>query len=209
MSIDPFEIRLEFMGLLERLNATQQALSKTTSFALMYMEHSEALYSCIMERMEKTSIFDRLNLFYLIDTLVNSTTNGEDYREFIKNDLKTILDLVVPLDGSLNVKHVTKILDGWIRKEIFENNLLNELKEYISNKTKSSHVPGTKGDIIRRIEEDRERHKKAKENVWMQNINASDYDECEFHALWDKTGALDDSDEKQILLEIGNWNKII
>lgn len=49
----------------------------------------------------------------------------------------------------------------------------------------------TKEDILRRIEEDRERHKRLRESLWV--VPAND-DEWEFQHAWDNTSDLCDVD---------------
>jgi CTD kinase subunit gamma len=54
MSFDPFEARLQFLGLLRNLNASQQSIQKVVSYALKYgRKCGEDLWDCIVEECGK------------------------------------------------------------------------------------------------------------------------------------------------------------
>lgn len=56
MSFDPFEARLQFLGLLRKLNASQQSIQTVVSYALKYgRKCGEDLWDCIMEECGKVS----------------------------------------------------------------------------------------------------------------------------------------------------------
>jgi CTD kinase subunit gamma len=50
---DPFECRLTFLSLLNKLNASQQAIQKVANYAMRHRKLSEDLYSCIIEELEQ------------------------------------------------------------------------------------------------------------------------------------------------------------
>jgi CTD kinase subunit gamma len=50
---DPFECRLMFLSLLQKLNASQQSIHKVASYAMRHRKLSEDLYSCIIEQLDK------------------------------------------------------------------------------------------------------------------------------------------------------------
>lgn len=53
---DPFECRLNFLSLLDKLNASQQSIHKVASYAVRHRKWAEDLYSCLLEELEKVSI---------------------------------------------------------------------------------------------------------------------------------------------------------
>jgi len=55
MDVDPFEARMEFLGLLGKLNASQHSILKVGNFALRNRNLYEDLYNCITEELEKVS----------------------------------------------------------------------------------------------------------------------------------------------------------
>jgi CTD kinase subunit gamma len=52
---DPFECRLEFTSLLQKLNASQQSIQKVANYAMRNKRLSEDLYSCVLESLEQVS----------------------------------------------------------------------------------------------------------------------------------------------------------
>jgi len=57
MSFDPFEARLQFLGLLRNLNASQQSIQKVVSYALKYgRKCGEDLWDCIVEECGKVEM---------------------------------------------------------------------------------------------------------------------------------------------------------
>ena len=60
MSLDPFEVRLQFLQLLRKLNASQASIHKVVSFAVKYGSRcSEDLWECIIEECGKASRVSR------------------------------------------------------------------------------------------------------------------------------------------------------
>lgn len=53
---DPFECRLEFTSLLQKLNASQQSIQKVANYAMRNKRLSEDLYSCVLESLEQVSL---------------------------------------------------------------------------------------------------------------------------------------------------------
>jgi CTD kinase subunit gamma len=52
---DPFECRLAFTSLLQKLNASQQSIQKVANYAMRHRRLSEDLYSCVIEELEQVS----------------------------------------------------------------------------------------------------------------------------------------------------------
>ena len=51
--MDPFECRLNFIALLEKLNASQQSIHKVAHYAVRHCNLAEDLYSCLLEQLDK------------------------------------------------------------------------------------------------------------------------------------------------------------
>ena len=48
-AMDPFQIRMDFLDLLRRLNASQQSIRTIVSFALRYaMQSADDIWDCVM-----------------------------------------------------------------------------------------------------------------------------------------------------------------
>lgn len=55
-SMDPFEVRVRFTGLLANLNASVTSATKAAQYAIKYREMDEDLHSCIIEQLERVSV---------------------------------------------------------------------------------------------------------------------------------------------------------
>ena len=91
--MDPFEVRLQFLAQLKRLDAyvqlmhffvstksvyvwsrTQQSIRKVVTFALkFYSRCGDDLWDCLVEECQKGSINTRINILYLLDTLCETS----------------------------------------------------------------------------------------------------------------------------------------
>ncbi|KAH7929564.1 hypothetical protein BV22DRAFT_1029421 [Leucogyrophana mollusca] len=206
--MDPFEVRMQFLSLLRKLNATQQSIQKVVSYALKYFSRcGEDLWDCIVEECQKGSINHRINILYFLDSLCEtsllakshsqvdpststaSTTKskGAFYVDFVARDLEQIVEYVVPQgrQGLPNLTSTKQILESWRSKRVIDPQKVDDVMTILdarqpsldtsgSNPTDSS-APSTsslsRNDIFKRIEEDRERHKRLRERRWVQPVS--------------------------------------
>lgn len=56
-TIDPFEVRMRFSSQLQHLNASVTSSQKAAQYALKYKDMDEDLHSCILEQLEKVSLY--------------------------------------------------------------------------------------------------------------------------------------------------------
>jgi hypothetical protein len=54
---DPFEVRMRFTSQLQHLNASVTSSQKAAHYALKYRDMDEDLHSCILEQLERVSLF--------------------------------------------------------------------------------------------------------------------------------------------------------
>lgn len=54
---DPFECRLTFLSLLEKLNASQQSITKVANYAVRHRKVAEDLYRCLVDELEQVIVF--------------------------------------------------------------------------------------------------------------------------------------------------------
>ncbi|KAF8546340.1 hypothetical protein OG21DRAFT_1518210 [Imleria badia] len=213
--MDPFEVRMQFLGLLRKLNATQQSIQKVVGYALKYFSRcGEDLWECIIEECQKGSVNHRINILYFLDSLCESSLlakahqpssaessshakqiNTSFYVDYVSRDLRQIVECVVPVgrQGLPNLTSTKQILENWRTKRIIEPQRVDEAMQVLSSRQTqaaetsvasasaptsrppSSRGPGSKddahlsrGEIFKRIEEDRERHKRLRERRWVQ-----------------------------------------
>ncbi|KAH9925850.1 CTD kinase subunit gamma CTK3-domain-containing protein [Epithele typhae] len=221
--MDPFEVRMQFLTLLRRLDASQTSIKKIVGYALKYFPScGEDLWDCIMEECQKGSLNVRINILYLLDTLCEtcllalsrpplppvpgqlpaststSSTHTPSYVDYVARDLRTLADYVVPpgAQGTPNYLSAVKVLESWRTKRVvpapaldavlatFEERRADALAAAAAAASAASvdgtPIPNAPGsalaldphEIKRRMEEDRERHKRLRERRWVQVVGA-------------------------------------
>ncbi|KAG4305863.1 hypothetical protein PORY_000773 [Pneumocystis oryctolagi] len=218
MVLDPFEGRLAFLEILKKLTASQQSQIKTAQFALRHKDLDEDLYNCVLEELElvaitftyneKSNIFQsslnsRVNIIYFLETLCDySYRNGCDsYISMIRKDIVKIAKAVAPPgpQGAANVSAVRKVIENLKNKAYIDNRDFLEIEASLSKRddkctnTIQNKDIFSKEEIFRRIEEDRERHKRLRENIWA--VPEGDIGvNVEFENAWETTSSLDEYD---------------
>ncbi|CAG8561085.1 5484_t:CDS:1 [Diversispora eburnea] len=204
--MDPFDARLYFISVLKKVNASQQSIQSCTTFALRHNKYYEDLYRCIMEVMQKATIASRMNLFYFLDSLCAKSKKADftKYLEYIQRDLKKIVvDLVCERDeGCFNLINTLKVLKSWKEKNYIEISVIENAEKFLLEwKGEKNYPPRLKlpkTDIIKRIEEDRERAKHHREDIWWVDKS---HEDGEAVRLWEECSELSDSDYQEILTE--------
>ncbi|KAF8138931.1 CTD kinase subunit gamma CTK3-domain-containing protein [Boletus edulis] len=201
--MDPFEVRMQFLGLLRKLNATQQSIQKVVGYALKY-------FSRCGEDLWEAPLIHRINILYFLDSLCESSllakahqpipaessscypsslltpharhakqANTSFYVDYVSRDLRQIVECVVPVgrQGLPNLTSTKQILENWRTKRIIEPQRVDEVMQRPplphNPHPRAVLVPETMhislaGEIFKRIEEDRERHKRLRERRWVQ-----------------------------------------
>jgi len=173
-------------------------------------------------------------LDYLCDISKREGCTG--YINSVTRDLPRIVDLVAPgtKAGAMNIKVVLKVLQCLQQKSLVPASLVAEITSQLEIRSKEAEVgianPGTTGLVERndgineldhetidqRMEEDRERHKRLREDAW-----AMDFDK-EADAMMEaarKAGGLtdklvqeckDDGRERDVAVELDrkNWEEL-
>ncbi|KAI7871158.1 CTD kinase subunit gamma CTK3-domain-containing protein [Spinellus fusiger] len=205
---DPFECRLVFLSLLNKLNASQQSIYKVASYAMRHRKLSEDLYSCLIEELEQASLNARLNIVYVLDAIFSASVKSRftGYVDLTKSDLERIIQAVVPNDpkGVVNLPNMRKILHHWKQKRIFDTSDIEKAEKPLLGRETNSHTASSDGfskqDILRRMEEDRERHKRLREEIWIRSTEEPP--EAEFEQLWENTDGLDlETDYEAMMVE--------
>ncbi|WVQ77882.1 hypothetical protein IAR50_007587 [Cryptococcus sp. DSM 104548] len=185
MSFDPFETRIRFLQLLKSLNASQQSIHKGTAFAIKYGSRcGEDLWECIVEQIGKGTLNTRINIFYFLDSLLEESLalgpSETPYQELVTKNLQLLIDKVVPdtTSGILNLKSTKQILESWRLRRVVEPSVVEGVLEVMEGRTyetapsnKRNHEHAfSRNEIVRRMEEDRERHKRLRERIWILPI---------------------------------------
>ena len=214
--MDPFEARVRFSNDLARLSASHTSHTKAAIFALKNREMDEDLHSCILEQLERNSMNNRANIMYFIETLCEMARkeNAMEFVRMMQRDIMRVVDAVVPVDGggAANVKVVRKVLQALQQKGILEADTVAELDAVLKSRDIAPTHPfiaddaavGTPGakaakngsarldkrQIEQRIEEDRERHKRARESIWA--VPGDDTEEMD--RLWEEASEIGEDD---------------
>ncbi|KAM0793474.1 hypothetical protein ACM66B_000916 [Microbotryomycetes sp. NB124-2] len=191
--MDPFEVRLQFVTLLSRLSSSLQSINKCTSFALKHAPRcADDIWDCVMEECMRASLNSRINLLYLVDQLLDSQQppNSQPFLAFANRDLAQLVNNVVPDSklGSLNLMSATQVLNSWKTRRVFEASVLDPILDQLQQRRTSTRKPSaedkeqsqpnkmdhfSRNDILRRIEDDRERHKRLRERIWVLPVPTS------------------------------------
>ncbi|TCD65550.1 hypothetical protein EIP91_002514 [Steccherinum ochraceum] len=195
--MDPFEVRMQFLGLLKRLNASQQSIQKVVGYALKYFSRcGEDLWDCIVEECQKGSINNRINIIYFLDSLCETSllakahggaeggSNSSFYVDYVARDLGKIVEHVVPegRQGLLNLMSTKQILESWRNKRVIDPQKVDDVIVALEQRTDATDAPQEgatdspmaalpRHEVFKRIEEDRERHKRLRERRWVQPVS--------------------------------------
>lgn len=204
--MDAFEATLEFAKILRKLNASTKSQDAALQFLMKNRDLKEDLYRCILHEMSKGTISLRVSILFFVNYLAGvSITKALPFHGWITRDIPQIVDLAVPRvkAGLANVAPTEKVLKDLVAKKVIEERHLARAHEYLVERAVyiqstpglvDPNVPETTNDeILRRMEEDRERGKKVKEGQWSVD-SASE----EFLSAWENIGGLTDLDFEQM-----------
>ena len=205
--------------------------SSSAATATATATHAEAdLWECILEELEKANLNARINIFYMLDSLLDQSLalGVESYRELVRKDLEKVVDLTVPRDAREGVLNrmsamqvsrsligncrgrprgaplaalpcrleggpsmsvddradanepcidMLQVLQSWKTRRLLPVSLLESLLDTLrdaqfpasssSSSSTSTSSGFSRNDILRRMEDDRERHKRLRERIWV------------------------------------------
>ncbi|KAJ2849359.1 hypothetical protein IWW36_002675 [Coemansia brasiliensis] len=212
--IDPFEARLLFSNMLDNLTGAQPTIDRVSTFAIKNHQLADDLFECIQEKLDKFPIPPRLNILLVLDGILTSSSRSsatqlalQAWRPLVSKDLASIIHKVTPETsaGSSNVLQTHKVVSNWQRKKLFDKAELDKLSKMLAKRvgdvsgsaSVSANESGMRHqDILKRIEEDRERHKRHKEDAWIRPANESPRDEL--NAYWETVSDFNDADWQDI-----------
>ncbi|KAJ2895802.1 CTD kinase subunit gamma [Zalerion maritima] len=227
-TLDPFEVRVRFSGMLQHMNASQNSAQKAAQFALKYANLSDDLHSCVLEQLEKGNMNVQANILHFIEHFMDQARKegNESYVALMQKDICRIVDIVTPPtgEGYMNVKTVRKILHALETKKFLSPMLVRMLDTQLQSQESTNQqrlddelpdapplppsqvatsIPTDKERhkrlVEQRVEEDRERHKRQREMIWQKGF------EEEKHGLWDDTSEFGEDDEVLGKEEEGRW----
>ncbi|KAJ3089655.1 hypothetical protein HK102_005841 [Quaeritorhiza haematococci] len=214
---DPFDCRMAFVTMLESLTTSQNIVNKVATFAMDYKHFHEELYGCILDFiLAQCPPLNRIAPLYVLDFICQASCKQrfDGYLSLLRKDLLNVFAAATEDQGVANIVHVKKVLNNWKNKRIFSESQLKESEQLLTSRdgnkngddkaSRQSSTNITKNDIVKRIEEDRERHKRTREEVWMRPwdgtqedgavVNRDCIDDEEFCDAWETTSDLDSED---------------
>lgn len=135
-----------------------------------------------MENCEQASINMRMNILHFLDALCESdqTVSSDGYRWHLRRDLRRLVGFAVPetREGLMNYLSTKQVLESWKIKRIVEvydyDQALQVLQWRIDSIAQKAPLSSdakvenlSRNEVIRRVEEDRERHKRLRERRWV------------------------------------------
>ncbi|KAI8321659.1 hypothetical protein GQ54DRAFT_175461 [Martensiomyces pterosporus] len=202
---DPFEARLLFGNMLDNLTGAQPTIDRVSSFAIKNSGMADNLLDCITEKLDRLAVAPRLNILYLVDAILTAEARSgtHTWTDLMRRDLLKVVQAVVPENssGDANVPHVRKVVAGWRSIKQSDKSLTAKIDKVLANRADGNPNPsGLKHqEILRRIEEDRERHKRHKEDIWIRPSGEDPADELSTY--WETTSDLNDADWQEIAEE--------
>jgi CTD kinase subunit gamma len=160
---------------------------------------------------------NRANILYFIEHLADLAQREShlDYIRMMQRDILRIIDAVAPPDGSgaANVRVARRVLQGLLQKKVLLPETVSELEEVLKSRDVAQTHPFNslegegeggvarrnggagggrldKRQIEQRIEEDRERHKRLRENIWA----VSGEGDAELDKLWEEGSDIGEDD---------------
>ncbi|KAJ2003583.1 hypothetical protein H4R26_002994 [Coemansia thaxteri] len=204
--MDPFEARLLFGNMLDNLTGAQPTIDRVSGFAIKHTSMADDLLECLADKLEKMQIPPRLNVLFVVDAILTSSNRSSSriWGDLIKRSIVVTVKTVIPETpgGDSNVPQVRKIVSGWRRKTLFDKDTMDRLDRLLEKRGDgaSSNDSGMKHqDILKRIEEDRERHKRHKEDVWIRPAGEKPEDELDVY--WETASDFNDADWQEIRVE--------
>ncbi|KAL1689334.1 CTD kinase subunit gamma CTK3-domain-containing protein, partial [Schizophyllum commune] len=132
---------------------------------------------------------------YLVKSHANSVgvssssgaISGTQYVDFLSRDLNKLVETVVPegREGLINYNSAKQILESWRTRRLVDPHIVDTALAWLQSRTTSSAPDAEKSaptskrssrtlsrnEIFKRIEEDRERHKRLRERRWVQPVS--------------------------------------
>ncbi|KAK3214152.1 hypothetical protein GRF29_28g2180393 [Pseudopithomyces chartarum] len=194
--MDPFEVRIRFTSLIQHLTASHNTHHRAAVYALKNRSMDEDLHSCILEQLETSSFNARANIMYFIETLT-LLAKQEGALEW---EWRWGCECASSEEGAcwygregVLEKETVRELEDVIRereKEGGEGNLFINADSDGTPGRKNGHLRLDKRQIEQRIEEDRERHKRARESIWA----VPGENEAEMDRLWEEASDIGEDD---------------
>lgn len=178
------EIQAIFLELLSQ-NLSARGITRATQFALSNTDSGKVLFVVLLNTLETTpDALKRLHILYIIDALIKQ--KPPFYADMIRGKL---IEIISSVSLESNHAQVKKVLSLWRHKELISAEMFAELESFCT--LKHEPVSYTEKAIWKRMEDDRDRQKRSREEFWQQYPASHD---LEFLNCWNKAKSLDKTD---------------
>ncbi|KAJ2759495.1 hypothetical protein IWQ56_005723 [Coemansia nantahalensis] len=172
----------------------------------------------------------RLNIVLVLDRILSTgggrasaaaTAAAQTWRGVVARDVERIVQTAIPETpgGDSNVPQVRKVVAGWRRREVFDEPTMARIERLLGSRADGAGTGAGAGagagaggaeagmknqDILKRIEEDRERHKRHKEDAWIRP--AYEQPEDELASYWETTSDFNDADWQELAVDYDEYH---
>lgn len=132
---DMFSVRTIFTELMQKkLSASQ--IQRIVDFCYLNRQFYEELFIQLIENLASTPLLNRLNVFYVLDSLCKHAAKFQfyGYSDQIVAKVDEIVSLVVDPnsdDGIANVYQLRKVLSLWKSKSILRNEVFERIDVFL------------------------------------------------------------------------------
>jgi CTD kinase subunit gamma len=199
--LDEFEVHTQFLDMLKQ-NLSARSIQKLAEFVYKYKDFNEPLFEDIMSTLQECNPTKRLNLFYLMDSILKQSKKYrfDGYSIAILARLEQIIEAVLDMQrqngkvtkkpdkyGLTYLTSIKKVLTVWKANNWIPENQYSYHITMLDQLQKLNPQPLSKEAIFRRMEEDRDRQKRQREESWIPDRN-------EFEGVWTKCQELNHLD---------------
>ncbi|KAI9027871.1 hypothetical protein DFJ74DRAFT_660723 [Hyaloraphidium curvatum] len=166
----------------------------------------------------KSLMEKRLGLLHVVDRICQKERAGgaKDFVDEVHAEIEGMVSLIFEVgkvDKGLaetfesTMAAVEKVLGAWKMKKVFQDSTIEQMQQQIqllrreqqqATRKQSEQDAAENKKILRRMEEDRDKQKKAREEAWQRPVGETD--EMEFEDAWENTSEFNDSDAAEVLV---------
>lgn len=212
--MDSYDATVSLQQLLRKLTSSSRSNDAVIAFVRENSDLAEDLYKCITSELRKTPFITlRVNILYLLEQLACSQSSRlRPFRDWIARDCVDLCESTLPAHpmALANVGHIQYVINWLARYDVISKttaDLIHQQIERRSEGIKNGNIPRdaqvqglSKNAILRRMDEDRDRQKRARQREKAVKIEQ----DTEFQRAWEALGPLTALDK-----ELMHWQRRI
>lgn len=189
------EAEKEFRKLLTRLTPATAYNETCVKHVRSFNGDLQVLFNALIAEMNRSSLNSRvkqLNFLEYCAGIVGNCVSQHEWNALVAQNLQRVVDAAIPAHlappALVNVIPTTRFVNGYYRVGLIDENTCRHIVDQIKSKEQTLQILGSsrnyqvnKDEVLRRMEDDRERAKKYKERK-LAIVPGSD---AEFERLWE------------------------